>query len=260
LPTEEEQYQWYSELADSAYPLQVTIRAFDIGSDKSLTAAHEPNPALGLRGIRYLLSNRNVFRKQVRAILQASKHKNIRFLLPMVSGVTEFREARELIKQWQEELVTEGIQHNAKTPLGVMIETPASVIMAQELAQEADFFSIGTNDLTQYTLAADRQNEYTAETFDGFNPAVLRLIQMTVQAAQNHDIPVSVCGDMAAHPAATNVLVGLGIKELSVAPTYLLPLKKRIRQSSLENAQLVTQEVLHYTSGMQVRTRLMQEA
>lgn len=254
FPTEEQQTAWYTELAERAYPLPLTLRAFDVGSDKVVDAIpHEPNPALGLRGLRFLSKRHDLFRNQIRAILRASKHRNIRFLLPMVSSVSEVIAARELLLQCKIDLRKESIEFDENMPFGIMIETPSSAIMANDLAVYSDFFSIGTNDLTQYTLAADRINPAVTDIFDSFNPAVLRLIKMAADAAKYRNIPIEVCGEMAGHSAATELFIGLGIDELSVVPQLLLELKKRVRQANYQNSVKLADDALHYTSGTEIR-------
>lgn len=232
IPGEDIQAKWYREIADRIYPNPVTIRAFDIGSDKySESIIHtEANPALGFRGIRYLLSRTEIFKTQIRAVLQASVNKNIRFMLPMITDYSELVKSLQIIDECKKELRDELVEFDEKMPVGIMIETPSAALMAYELANIADFFSIGTNDLTQYTLAVDRTNEHVSDRFDSFNPAVLKLIAMTAEAAARKKIPIGVCGELAGHSAATAVLIGMGITELSVVPGMILELKSRIRQ------------------------------
>ncbi len=257
FPTEEEQVRWYSELAERAYPLPVTIRAFDVGSDKTIDAlSPEANPALGLRGIRLLMKHKELFASQIRAVLRASHHRNIRLMLPMITSLSELQKARTLIEKCKNSLRKEGLEFDASTPIGVMIETPSAALMARELGALADFFSIGTNDLTQYTLAADRLNPSVANIYDALHPAVLRLLKLTVDAARYHNIPVGVCGEVAGHAAATELLLGLGMVELSVVPPLLPELKKRIRKTSYASSVLLANEVLQYNSGSEIRKRI----
>jgi len=246
IPDEEEQYEWYKEIADSSFPHPVTIRVFDFGSDKFSEGMKrkEPNPDLGFRGIRYLLSRRDILVTQLRAILRASKHKNIHIMLPMVSNLREVIATKEILEECKQSLKSEGKHYHAKIPFGIMIETPAAALMADSLAQNVDFFSIGTNDLTQYTIAADRNNELVSHLFDPFHLGVLKLIKMTTIAAKNHNIPVSVCGELAGHFTATPILVGFGVSELSVAPPLILELKGKIRSINYEKARLLSDEVL----------------
>ncbi len=257
IPSEVEQTAWYTSLAERAFPLPVTLRAFDIGSDKSFDAMPtEANPALGMRGVRYLLTHRTVMEAQFRAVLRASRHGNIRLLLPMISGVKEFSVLLEILEQCKETLRKENIEFDEHIEVGAMIETPSSALMADELAKRAHFFSIGSNDLTQYVMAADRTNEHVVSYFDPFHPAVLRLIRMVVQSARASDISVSVCGEFAGHPIATELLIGMGITELSVVPSLLLEVKKRIRKMSFADAENLASTVLSMYSGTDVRDYL----
>ncbi len=257
IPSVSEQRKWYIKLAERAYPLPITIRAFDIGGDKSLSYhQQEPNPALGLRGLRFLLNRRKLFRDQIKAVLRASRHRNVRFMLPMVTNVGEFRRALDMIAKCKQTLARTESPFDEAMPVGAMIETPAAALMAGELAHFADFFSIGTNDLTQYTLAADRANALVTEIFDSFNPAVLRLIQNIVQAGSAAGIPVGVCGEFAAHAASTTLLVGLGVNDFSVTPPMLLEVKRRIRKTIFSHAAGIAEEVLHFVDGRDVRKRV----
>lgn len=230
-PTEDEQVAWYTDIAKRAYPLPVTFRAFDIGSDKFREGIphHEDNPALGLRGIRFLMYRPDLFLTQVRAILRASRLRNVRFMIPMVSVLEELYHARAVVADAARTLRAQGEEFDASMPFGIMIETPAAALMADSFVPHVDFLSIGTNDLAQYTLATDRTNELVADIFDAMHPSVLRMIHMVVTAAHARGVEVSVCGELAGHSAATEVLIGLGIHELSVAPSLILELKNRIR-------------------------------
>lgn len=239
LPKEEEQYKWYKEIADRAFPYEATIRVFDFGSDKfslGLSKA-EDNPALGLRGIRLLLSRQDIFETQIRAILRASSHKNIQIMLPMITNLSELLASKEIIKKVMLRLDEKNIDYDKNIKIGVMIETPSSVLIAKSLAKNCDFFSIGTNDLTQYVLAADRTNEFVSDIYDAMNYSVLKMIKMTLKAAKKQGIPVSICGELAGHSAATELLVGMGISELSLVNSALLETKKRILKLNYETAQ-----------------------
>ncbi|MCX6140124.1 MAG: phosphoenolpyruvate--protein phosphotransferase [Candidatus Kapabacteria bacterium] len=233
-PTIDEQVAWYRDIAERAYPLPVTFRAFDVGSDKFREGIphHEENPALGLRGIRFLLYRPDIFQNQILAILRTSANRNVRFMLPMISTLEELEHAKDMIEECKLQLARDGVDFDRSMPLGVMVETPAAALMAPIFASRVDFLSIGTNDLAQYTLATDRTNELVADIFDAMHPAVVRLISMTVKAAHAAGVVVSVCGEMAGHAAATEMLVGIGIHELSVSPPLLLELKHRIRSVS----------------------------
>jgi len=258
IPDEETQYKWYREITDRAYPKPVTIRVFDIGSDKYSEGLpfHEENPALGLRGIRFLLSRKDIFGTQIRAILRSSSNKNIRIMLPMISSLHEVEQSLLLINACKQVLESEGILFDRNIQVGVMIETPAAAMISDGLADASDFFSIGTNDLTQYTLAADRTNELVSDIFDSFHPAVLRLIDRTIRAAKLRGIPVSVCGELAGHAASTDLLLGLGVDELSVAPSIILELKDRIRNSSIQQCKKLASEILNCSCYSDVRDQL----
>ncbi len=246
FPDCEEQYQWYKKIAEQIYPSPVTFRVFDVGSDKIAEGLprHEVNPALGFRGIRFLLERKDIFSAQICAILRASKNRNAQLLLPMITNPAELNKAKVIIEECKQELKSKNIPFDVNLPVGIMVETPAAAIMACQLAQNCDFISIGTNDLTQYTLAADRANEMVGYLYDSFHPAVLKLIKMTVDAAKEYNIPVSVCGELAGHSAATDLLIGLGIDELSVAPSMFLEVKKRIRESDYEKSKNKAEKVL----------------
>ncbi len=232
FPSEEEQEQLYERVCAMMLPRIVTIRTLDLGGDKGLPnigLGNEENPQLGFRSIRLTLGNRRVFGAQLRAILRASAAGNVRLLLPMISSLVELRQAQALIEQAKRELDAAGIPYDHEIPVGVMIEVPSSALTADVLARECDFFSIGTNDLTQYTLAVDRGNERVAHLYDSLHPAVLSLIDRSVRAGRRAGIPVSLCGEMATDPLAVPLLVGLGIEELSGAPSAVPVVKEIVR-------------------------------
>jgi len=258
FPTEEEQYKWYKQIADRAFPAIATFRVFDVGSDKHAEGMprHEENPALGFRGIRFLLKRKDIFKSQIRAILRVSNHKNIRIMLPMISNIDEVIESQKLIEQCKKELRQNDEIFDGKIPVGVMIETPAAVMLADKLAEIAQFFSIGTNDLTQYSLAADRTNELVADVYDAFHPSIIRMIKMTVDVAHKHNITVGICGEIAGHSASTSLLVGLGIDAFSVAPSTLLETKKRIRETDCKKATELAEKVLNSSSHDEIRELL----
>ena len=231
-PTEEFQFDAYGQVAQEMGDRPVIIRTLDIGADKQVdyfNLSHEDNPALGYRAIRICLTRPEIFKVQLRALLRASAYGNIAIMLPMITSVQEVRDAKRILEEAKSELRGELIDFNESIQIGVMIETPASVIMADELAAEVDFFSIGTNDLTQYTLACDRQNPSLERFADPHSPAVLRMIQMTIEAAHRHGIWCGICGELGADLSLTDTFLRLGIDELSVSPTSVLPLRNVIR-------------------------------
>src|SRR5436305_172279 len=211
----------------------VVIRTLDLGADKFNTAAEpvhkERNPFLGLRSVRVCLRNLTLFKTQMRAILRASAFGDVRILFPMVSTVLELRQCKMILAEVKEDLEEEGIAFNPKLPVGTMIEVPSAAIMSEQLAREVDFFSIGTNDLIQYTLAADRTNEMMASLYSAGDPAVLRLIDNVVKAGRKSEITVNVCGEMSGEPQYTMLLLGLGLRQLSATPHNIPEIKRIIR-------------------------------
>lgn len=232
FPSEEEQEQLYERVCNVVAPRPVTIRTLDLGGEKglpNLDLDDEENPQLGLRSLRLTLTKPRVFREQLRAVLRASRIGNVRLLFPMIGSLAELREARGLLEEVKDELRAEGEAFDESLPVGAMIEVPAAALIADVLARECDFFSIGTNDLTQYTLAVDRGNERVAHLYDSLHPAVLSLIDHSLRAASRHGIPVSICGEMATNPLAVPLLIGLGIGELSGAPSAVPVVKEIVR-------------------------------
>jgi phosphotransferase system enzyme I (PtsI) len=263
LPTEEEQYEAYRAIAERMLPESVTIRTFDLGGDKFsmyLKGQPEANPFLGRRAIRVCLDCPDVFKVQLAAILRASASGNLKILFPMISGVEQLRRAKEIVGQVQEDLKARGLSYDAKIPVGVMIEVPSAVMVADSLAQEADFFSIGTNDLIQYTLAVDRGNEQVAELFDPFHPAVLKLIQQVVQAGHRAPISVAICGELCAEPLAAMLLLGLGLDEFSMSSISIPQIKKVIRSVTMDEARAVAAHVLELETSQKIKTYLMEQS
>ena len=231
-PKEEELFSAYQRVAQAMGPLPVVIRTLDIGADKQapcLTLAKEENPALGLRGIRLCLDREDLFRNQLRAIYRASVFGNLRILFPMISSLWELKAAKAVCRQVREALTRKGVPFR-DIPVGIMIETPAAAISADALARESDFFSVGTNDLTQYTLAADRQNAGLEKFYDPRHPALLALLSHVARAARKAGIPAGICGELAADPDAQETLIRMGYHELSMAPGRILESRKRICQ------------------------------
>jgi phosphoenolpyruvate-protein phosphotransferase (PTS system enzyme I) len=259
-PTEEEQVQIYSQVLQAFGQQPVIIRTLDIGGDKHLPYAklpNEENPFLGQRAIRYCLTNPPIFKTQLRALLRASVDGTLWILLPMIENLAEIRATKSLLSQCRQELQQQGLAVVATSiPLGIMVETPAAAITADLLAQEVDFISIGTNDLTQYTLAADRNNERVAHLYDSAHPAVLRLIQMTCEAGRQAGIVVGLCGELAADPEMTEVLLGLGLRELSMGAGRIPEIKQKVRQIHLQAAKQLANQCLHLASGEQVKEHI----
>ena len=239
-PSEEEQFQTYRNVLEEFAPGKVVIRTCDIGADKTapyMKLAPEENPALGLRAVRICLKRKDFFRRQLRALLRASAYGSLEIMIPMITSVWEMKACRKLLEECRMELEQKGIPMAEKVPLGMIVETPAAALCAEELAMEADFFSIGTNDLTQYTCAADRQNQSLGDFFDPRHPAVLKEIRMTVEAAHRHGIRVGICGEMGSDPQMTEMLLRMGVDELSVNPSAILPLRKKIRTIHLRTPE-----------------------
>jgi phosphotransferase system enzyme I (PtsI) len=245
LPTEEEQYQAYRAIAERLAPKPVIIRTLDLGMDKlSMSESHEANPALGFRGIRICLGRPEMFKIQLRAILRASAVGNLRVMFPMISGLEELRQARSVLRDLQQDLTREGVAYDPAMPTGIMIEVPSAALTAHDLAGEADFFSIGTNDLIQYTIAVDRGNATVASLYNAFHPAILRLIATVIEAGHARNIWVGICGAMASDPAAACILLGLGLDELSMSPIDIPEIKKVIRSMTFEEMARIARHVL----------------
>lgn len=247
FPTEDELYEQYREVAELIFPEPVVIRTLDINGDKALAYAREndeENPALGLRAIRFCLQRPDVFMTQLRAILRAAAFGNVRVMFPMISGVEEVLKTKELLKEAAAQLEAEGQNFSENFEVGIMIEVPSAVMMADRLAQEVDFFSIGTNDLTQYTLAIDRGNRKVAHLYNSLHPAVLRMIRRVVDVGKAHDVRVCICGEMASEPANMPVLLGLELDELSMTPQSLPAVKEMIRGLSFSESRKFADKIL----------------
>ena len=230
FPTEDEQFQSYKTVAEVMAGKKVIIRTLDIGADKQIDyfgLEHEDNPALGYRAVRICLDQPDIFKTQLRALLRASMFGNISIMIPMIASVWEVRKVKEIMEEVKAELTSEGIPFK-NVEFGIMIETPAAVMIADELAKEVDFFSIGTNDLTQYTLAIDRQNAKLDQFYDSHHPAVLKMIQMVIDSAHKAGIWAGICGELGADLTLTETFVKMGIDELSVSPAMVLPVRDKI--------------------------------
>ncbi|HTJ10884.1 MAG TPA: phosphoenolpyruvate--protein phosphotransferase [Dinghuibacter sp.] len=259
MPTEEEQFSFYKSIARHTKGKPLTIRTLDLGGDKPLPylpLPAEENPALGYRAIRVCLREPDIFLPQLKAILRASAWGKVKVLFPMISTVAEVREARALLDEAKRQLTREGVGFNKEIPVGVMIEVPAAAYIADLLAREVDFFSIGTNDLVQYMLAADRMNPRVAGLYDPFHPAVIRLLQFVVQQAQRQLVRVSLCGEMASDPLATLLLIGLGVDELSANPASIPLVKNTVVSHTRSAAQALAKRVLTMDNAAQIRACL----
>jgi phosphotransferase system enzyme I (PtsI) len=258
LPTEEEQYEAYRQVASVLKPQPVIIRTLDLGGDKFLSHLQVPqemNPFLGWRAIRFCLQERDIFRAQLRAILRASLDGNLQMMYPMISCLDELEQANALVEECKKELRAENIPFNDNIQIGAMIEIPSAVLAAESLAKRVKFFSIGTNDLIQYSLAVDRLNEKIAHLYQPTHPAILRLIKMTVEAARKHGIWVGVCGEMAGDPSLTPLLLGLGVNELSVAPLNVPQIKYLIRRIKMSEAIEIAESALNCECASEILAR-----
>jgi phosphotransferase system enzyme I (PtsI) len=257
FPSEEEQYEIYHRIAESVFPKHAIIRTFDIGGDKFMTQAiKENNPSLGWRGIRVMLDKPQIFLDQLRAILRASTLKNLSIMLPMITSIKEVKLGKQLIAQAKDDLRAHKISFDENLQLGVMIEVPAAAVIADHLAREVSFLSIGTNDLIQYLLAVDRGNDIVSDLFQEFHPAVIRFLRRIIERGTQEHAWVGMCGQMAGNPLATILLVGLGLDEFSVVPNILPEIKKIIRSIHYTEAQHVAERVLAMQSEDEIKTFL----
>jgi len=259
VPDEEEQYLAYAEIVRRMAPFPVTIRTLDVGGDKfvnDLNLEDELNPALGLRAIRLSLRCPEMFKTQLRAILRASAHGKVKIFFPMISGVAEIREAKALLEDCKHELCSSSIPFDEHIEIGIMIETPSAVIIADLLAREVDFFSVGTNDLIQYSLAIDRTNEHLSNLYEPLHPAVLRSLKMVADAAHRTGISVCICGEMAGEPNYLPILLGLGFDELSMNAVSIPKVKHILRRCSKSEAQILADQALKFSTANDVESYL----
>jgi len=259
LPSEDEQFEFLERAAERMHPRKLVFRLVDLGGDKVLPYFPLPrsrNPSLAERGIRLLLRHRDVLKTQLRAFLRVSARHPVSILLPVVIGVEDVRQVREVLRQVQHELVAEGKLFNPAVPIGAMIEVPSAALMTRALAKEVDFLSLGTNDLVQYVLAADREDESTAPYYQPLHPAVLGLIQSVVEGAKSAGRELAICGEMAGDPLHTALLLGLGLRELSVAPGQMLEVKDAIRRTRLDEARQLASIALELGSAAEVESLL----
>ena len=260
-PTEEEHFQAYCQVIEAMSPQQVVIRTLDLGADKlwNSPTTEEHNPFLGLRSIRLSLRNVDMFRVQLRAILRASAFGPAKILFPLITTLRELRQARLFVRETMEDLEDARIAFNRSIPVGMMVEVPAAVMMIDHFLKEVDFISIGTNDLTQYALAVDRSNKEVADLYQACDPAVLRLIQMCMRAAQAANIPVSLCGQMSGIPHYVLLLLGLGLTDFSVPPGAILEIKRVCRSVTMSQCREITETALHMQSAQEIDSFLKEE-
>ena len=260
FPTEKEQFEAYKEVAEKLHNQRIVIRTLDIGGDKDLKYMKLPkegNPFLGYRAIRIFLDNKALFKVQLRAILKASAYGNLAIMLPMISSIEELREAKKVIQEVKEELRVKKIAFNENIEIGIMIEIPSAAIMAEEFAKECDFFSIGTNDLIQYTVAVERGNEKVANLYTHFHPAVIRLIKSAIDGAHKNHILCGMCGEAAGDPSFIPLLIGLGLDEFSMNANKILQARKLIRELDFKDCQKLAEEVLKLSSSEEIKKKLL---
>jgi phosphotransferase system enzyme I (PtsI) len=259
FPTEEEQYEFLARAAERFHPRKVVFRLLDVGGDKTLPYFPLPpsrNPSLAQRGVRLLLRHLDVLKPQLRAFLRVSAEHPASILLPVVAGIEEVRQAREVVREVQSELSAQGRRYNPEIPVGAMIEIPSAALMARTLARDVDFLSLGTNDLVQYVLAADREDESSAAYYQPLHPGVLRLIHSVAESATSAGCGLTICGEMAGDPLHTELLLGLGLRELSVAPGEMLEVKNAIRRVRLDDARDLARKALELGSVAEIEALL----
>ncbi len=264
-PTEEEQYETYVEVIRKMEGRPVTIRTLDLGADKVVLGLNdveveaERNPFLGCRSIRLCLQNLPLFKRQLRAVMRAAVEGDVRIMFPLISNLMELRQAKTVLNEVMDDLDDEGIPRGQNVPVGMMIEVPSAALQAKKFARECDFFSIGTNDLVQYTVAVDRGNERIASLYSAGHPSVIGLIKETIRAAGRADIPVGLCGEMASEPEFTMLLIGLGLRELSITPPAIPEIKQAIRGVSLDDCKRVARRVASFDTNREVINYVREE-
>jgi phosphotransferase system enzyme I (PtsI) len=261
-PNEDEQYHAYRAVLEAMQGRPVTIRTLDLGGDKvpgHKRHEREPNPAMGLRAIRYCLHHKDLFRVQLRALLRASVHGHLRIMFPLVSGLSELREARSELEHTRSDLGRAGVRMGGRIPVGIMVETPSAAWIADRLAGESDFFSIGTNDLIQYSLAIDRQNKDVAYLYRPLHLSVLRSIQNICTAAKAAGIPVAMCGEMAGDPVYSLILLAMGFDELSMTSGQIPVVKSLIRRSNRADAMAILSEAMQFSTAEEIERYIRSE-
>jgi phosphoenolpyruvate-protein phosphotransferase (PTS system enzyme I) len=256
--SEDDQFRIYDEVSEKLYPREVTIRLLDIGGDKlnDKMSIKEDNPFMGVRGMRLLFDHHDLLRSHLRAILRASGRNNVSIIIPFVANLAEITKTKSIIEKTKKELISEGYNINNKIRIGIMVEIPSIVMIAEAVTEKVDFFSIGTNDLTQYLLAADRGNERVSNIYDSFHPAVLKMLDMTIRAGNKKNISVGLCGQMAGYPIAIPLLIGLGLKEFSVTPFLVPVVKKIIRRLDSKECRVIADKCLKASCSRSVLSLL----
>jgi len=261
LPSEEDHFSIYSRIAKEAYPHPVYIRTVDVGGEKNLPQLKiekEPNPALGLRAIRFSLRDKDLFKIQLKAILRASIQKNVKILIPMITEIEEIEEVKLIFREVKDELKAKRIKFDEKIPLGVMIEVPAAAAITDLLVKEVDYLSIGTNDLIQYYLAVDRSNEFVSYLYKPMHPSILRLIKFVIETAHREGKEITVCGEMAADPLSAIVLLGFGLKKFSMNPIFIPRIKKALRSVELRTVKKVIQKAMTLKTAQEIEEYIIE--
>lgn len=262
LPTEEEQFEAYRYVLEKMQNKPVVVRTIDIGGDKKipyLPLPEEKNPFLGLRAVRFALQEPDIFRTQIRALLRASTYGNLKIMFPMIATLEEFRQAKAIVIEEQNNLATENVAMADDIEIGIMVEVPSTAILAKQFAKEVDFFSIGTNDLIQYTLAADRMNEHVAYLYQPFHPAILQLIKMVIDAAHDEGKWVGMCGEMASYITAIPILIGLGLDEFSMNAPSVLPVRDAIRKLNKNDMKTLADKALTFRTAEEIQSFISKE-